>query len=129
VLPKNHSWTKLKGAESYRIIHEALVRAMQAIDIEVKLSQGEQKSDSIACFEHPVSYDVIDPNGKKLAGAGQKRSRQGLLHQGSVIGIPDNARFRQCLLNELSDSYEAFQPELTSLNIEKYKVESWTRKR
>ena len=36
------------------------------------------------CFESAVEYDVEDGVGRKVAGAGQRRGREGLLHQGSV---------------------------------------------
>jgi lipoyl(octanoyl) transferase len=129
VLPKHHTWSKLKGSESYRIIHEAVARALQQLGIDALLSQGEQGDGSIHCFEYPVCYDVVDKKGNKLAGAGQKRSNKGLLHQGSVQGVKNESCFWQCLLSELSDSHEAFVPDLSLLNKEKYEAEEWTQRR
>ena len=50
----------------------------------------------MACFEKPVAWDLLGENGEKIAGAGQRRSRYGVLHQGSVQA-PAGA------LDELSD--------------------------
>ena len=35
------------------------------------------------CFVEPAKYDVI-LEGQKIAGAGQRRTRSGLLHQGTL---------------------------------------------
>jgi hypothetical protein len=38
------------------------------------------------CFTRPELYDVLNPEtGKKIAGAAQKRTKNGLLFQGSVL--------------------------------------------
>lgn len=82
--PAGNGIARMRGAESYRIIHEALVGALRHEAIDVFLSRGADASAAALCFESPVGYDLIDAAGRKLAGAGQRRTRQGLLHQGSV---------------------------------------------
>jgi len=42
------------------------------------------------CMAHPTKYDVI-LNGKKVGGAAQRRTRFGVLHQGSISLIAPNA--------------------------------------
>lgn len=74
----------LGGAESYRYIHSALARALEPEGLDVTLSCGNLMTGSKACFENPVAHDLINAAGQKLAGAGQRRSTSGMMHQGSV---------------------------------------------
>jgi len=79
----------MRGSESYRITHAALARVLQAEGIDARLSSGADQTGAALCFENPVGHDLIDVAGRKLAGAGQRRTRCGLLHQGSVAAPCD----------------------------------------
>jgi lipoate-protein ligase A len=101
--PADTGIARIRGAESYRIIHEALVGALRHEDIDAFLSRGADSSVAALCFDSPVGHDLIDAEGRKLAGAGQRRTRQGLLHQGSVA-VPcdeDSSRGRSGRLADL----------------------------
>jgi len=37
----------------------------------------------MVCFTHPTRYDIL-LNGHKIAGSAQRRTQDGLLHQGSL---------------------------------------------
>jgi hypothetical protein len=54
---------------------------------------------SAACFSRPVRADIFQ-HGRKIAGAAQRRTRQGLLHQGSLQGanVRLDASGRQAVL-------------------------------
>ena len=86
------------------------------------------------CFANPVRADVMI-NGRKIAGAAQRRTRRGLLQQGSIQGIvmkTDLAeKFAQALstnCSEIEISEELFQ-RAQELAQRKYGTESWLRKR
>lgn len=83
-LPHSEKLATERGAESYRQIHAALAMALAAEGVEVRLSGGGNETGAMLCFENPVSHDLVGVNGSKLAGAGQRRTRLGLLHQGSA---------------------------------------------
>lgn len=84
VSPVGSALALAKGAESYRLIHEALADALRDMGEEVRLSQGDDETGAALCFRNPVGHDLVSPGGVKIAGAGQRRTRRGLLHQGSV---------------------------------------------
>jgi lipoate-protein ligase A len=84
IAPAGSGIAGLRGAESYRIIHGALALALRQEGIDARLSTGQDQTGAALCFENPVGNDLIDLAGRKLAGAGQRRTRRGLLHQGSV---------------------------------------------
>jgi lipoate-protein ligase A len=89
LVPRGLPMAEARGDESYRRIHQSVVETLQAAEIPARMLDDDDASDSAACFEHGVAWDVVGKDGRKLAGAGQKRSRAGLLHQGSIL-IPDS---------------------------------------
>jgi lipoate-protein ligase A len=84
VIPRGQALAEMKGAASYRVIHAALVAALAAAGTPARLAGTLPPAAGGECFLQPVEHDVLDPAGRKLAGAGQRRSIRGLLHQGSV---------------------------------------------
>ena len=85
-IPRTHPLATLRGAESYRAIHAALAEALRRSGTEVELVTATPEASSPECFVSPVQWDLVDRAGGKVAGAGQRRTRHGLLHQGSVQG-------------------------------------------
>ncbi len=88
VLPAAHPLAKIKACESYRLVHEALAEALNQRGASCQLQAAGCKSGGktlAICFEKAETHDVVrTDNGGKIAGAAQKRGRQGLLIQGSV---------------------------------------------
>ena len=85
VLPADHPLTEAGTLPSYRAIHEGVASALRAAGVECRLATAQPKKDHASCFLKPVPADVLDSKGKKLAGAAQRRTRQGCLHQGSIL--------------------------------------------
>ncbi len=138
VIPRSHSWANLRGAESYRIIHQAVANALIATGTPCQLtSESHQLSakDKSNCFTNPVEYDITCPLGNKLAGAGQKRSKLGLLHQGSVIGVKDSSAWKEQLIRMLATSHQRWSPKVKfykaaeELAYSRYASTEWTAKR
>ena len=134
VIPRAHEWAGLRGAESYRIIHKAVEGMLRQMGIQAVLTQSDFETDSVACFEKPVTYDVVDSMGQKLAGAGQRRTKWGLLHQGSIQGVSYDSRWKELLLKELAREYAVVEkflsipPEVAEL-VFKYASAAWLHKR
>ncbi|CAN5572873.1 hypothetical protein BH20VER1_BH20VER1_22900 [soil metagenome] len=66
----------------YTTIHAAIQRAL-AGTFAAELARHDAPKVSDACFANPVVADVL-LDGRKIAGAAQRRTRAGLLHQGSI---------------------------------------------
>lgn len=86
MLPRDQPLAALGTAGSYRIIHGALARALAACGLPAELADAPLPGRGGLCFEAPVLADVVS-GGRKVAGAAQRRTRHGLLHQGSVQGV------------------------------------------
>ncbi len=88
VTPPEHWISALDRVESYHVIHKALVRALETFGLSCVLA-GDSPSRidraTMRCFATPTKYDVVlAESGLKVAGAAQRRTRDGILHQGSV---------------------------------------------
>jgi len=134
VIPKGHPWASLRGSESYRIIHVAVVEMLKGCGVNAELVAEDSQNTSVACFDRPVTHDVIDQAGGKLAGAGQRRTRWGLLHQGSILvsSLPDS--WQEQLVSCLSESSNVVEPNIDSdaiqqLEVKRYADENWLKKR
>lgn len=137
IAPAGQPLAGLRGAESYQCIHAALAEALCATGIHARLSTGLEQTGAAACFENPVSHDLVDDSGRKLAGAGQRRTKLGLLHQGSVahVGEPVVSLDRaKCLASALAVDWDLreFHPpeELIAAKVaERYGLPAWTARR
>lgn len=82
----------------YERIHHCIQQALEAQGIDSQLAPcpkacGEPMPPvPDQCFVQPVAYDVLTPAGQKIAGAAMKRTRSGLLIQGSIdkAALPEN---------------------------------------
>jgi lipoate-protein ligase A len=90
VLPRAHPWMELSAPESYCRVHLGVQAALAACGIESELTPSARAVESTACFQKPVRFDIVAAE-RKLSGAAQRRTREGLLHQGSIL-LPDPAR-------------------------------------
>jgi lipoate-protein ligase A len=70
-------------AAIYAALHGAIRDALRTEGRETELAAGPVPKISDACFANPVRDDVMF-RGRKVAGAAQRRTRGGFLHQGSI---------------------------------------------
>jgi lipoate-protein ligase A len=87
VLPRAHAWMELSAPESYAHIHRGVQAVLETVGIGVELTPEAAALESESCFQKPVRFDLVAA-GEKLGGAAQRRTREGLLHQGSIL-LPD----------------------------------------
>ena len=67
----------------YAALHTAIRAALLAEGRETELADSATPKISDACFANPVRDDLLLA-GRKIAGAAQRRTRGGFLHQGSI---------------------------------------------
>ena len=136
VLPSDHPLTTAGTLPSYRSIHQAVAQALQDCGIKCLLATAQPKKDDPSCFLKPVPADVLNSDGLKLAGAAQRRTKQGCLHQGSILlPYPIPPQLGQLLTQCLSSclAQEAVPSALTreehleadSLETRRYATRDW----
>jgi lipoyl(octanoyl) transferase len=140
VVPRKHPWMELSMPQSYRLIHEGVQAALAACGIASQLTPAAHAVESEACFAKPVKFDIVSEAGK-LSGAAQRRTREGLLHQGSIL-LPDPARnadlrraFAQAFATRLElaigpgDLTAAEAARAVDLERDRYATDAWNRSR
>jgi lipoate-protein ligase A len=141
VVPPGHSILQLDRMESYKVFHEALLIKMTEDGVAAVLEDhGTDHVDraTMQCFVSPSRFDLVAPSGSKYAGAAQRRTRMGILHQGSILleaagGSWDklHTELLESLKIKFNVDYQTWQPpqelidEATRLGVEKYSTEKW----
>ena len=85
VVPPGTTGYRDGPATLYRLVHEQIAAAFAEQGLASEL-HTIKNSDGLhaVCFEQPEQYDLTLPGGEKIAGAAQKRTRDGMLVQGSI---------------------------------------------
>jgi len=95
LVPAQHSGFSENTLDNYRYVNEKVLKAVKNLLQENSMdllpidpiATGE--SCKSFCMAKPTIFDVMI-QGKKIAGAAQRKRKQGFLHQGSIsIALPD----------------------------------------
>ncbi|MEP6662303.1 MAG: hypothetical protein ABJC04_01445 [Verrucomicrobiota bacterium] len=139
--PPDHFWYELKATESYQRVHAWIQFSLQKLNVTTELSPCCKKDIPGQCFLGAEKFDLLW-RGRKIAGAAQRRSKTGLLIQGSVqpppISLPrenwENA-MRETAQENFAVQWEDFilgsdlKNKTLALVAEKYSQSSYNRKR
>jgi len=91
VIPAGHEWYEALATESYRRIHSWVQAALDRCKVATSLAPGPIPEGVGQCFIGAEQFDLL-AGGRKIAGAAQRRSKTGLLIQGSVQPTPRNVQ-------------------------------------
>lgn len=134
IIPKSHPFFARSSLAIYSDLHDAIREALRENGIDASLAHSVSPRVSEDCFANAVRADVIS-GGRKIAGAAHRRSRAGLLHQGSI----QNQKLMHCFIDDfahtLCDRFEhrALSQELidraTTIAQAKYGTLEWLTRR
>ena len=146
VIPANDNAFSESSMSIYEKVHRVLCDAVGANGKRAVVAGGGNPggaADAIRvafsaggynCFANPVRADVI-VDGRKIAGAAQRRTRRGLLQQGSIQGIDLENGLSERFAVELSNNCQpqslpkAVRCRAREIAAQKYGAEAWLRKR
>ena len=134
IIPARHSFFSRSSLEIYSELHDAIRQALIANGVEATLAGTVAPKVSEHCFANAVRSDVLS-DGRKIAGAAHRRSRAGLLHQGSIQLPGLSAKFRDDFAGTLCGRFErkTMAPELivraTAIAQVKYATAEWLMRR
>jgi lipoyl(octanoyl) transferase len=138
VAPQGHVLCDQPAPQTYHWIHEGMIAALEEVGVTGCTLQPLSTSDGMGvCFVEPAKHDVLY-QGQKIAGAGQRRTRGGLLHQGTLQPVKVPEDFGMMFAKHLAESViEVKQDEVESLLLpaaeklvaQKYGAESWIKQR
>jgi lipoate-protein ligase A len=89
--PPGDGWYALTAIESYRRVHEWIQAAFTSLGVTTEVTPACLKAQAGQCFQGHEKFDLLW-RGRKIAGAAQRRTRDGLLIQGSVQPPPSISR-------------------------------------
>jgi len=141
VIPESDPVFDESSIAIYEKIHRDLCGALaghnqgaELATVANQLRTGDRGSCDNDCFANPVRADVM-MDGRKIAGAAQRRTRRGLLQQGSIQGFAMNTDLAQRFAQALSANCSEFEitkailKQAQKVAQQKYGTESWLHKR
>jgi lipoyl(octanoyl) transferase len=121
-------------ANSSISIYEQTHRAIGlALGPKAELAEKVLPKVSESCFANPVRADVM-LNGRKVAGAAQRRTRRGLLQQGSIQQVDLAQDFEMRFASELAreptvrELHGPILERAAEIASQKYGTDSWLHK-
>jgi lipoate-protein ligase A len=115
-MPSEHPAFSQNTLENYRFVNEAVLAAVESLFDLKRAKLIGKDGPSLGpncqnfCMARPTQYDVVY-EGMKVAGAAQRKRKQGYLHQGTVsLACPDVELLKEILLSkeELVAAMEAY---------------------
>jgi lipoate-protein ligase A len=134
IIPASHPFFVRSSLAIYSGVHDAIREALTENGVNATLANSVSPKVSENCFANPVRADVMS-DGRKIAGAAHRRSRAGLLHQGSIQNGQLPHRFINDFARTLCDRFErkVLSQELieraTSIARAKYGTIEWLMRR
>ena len=141
VFPPTHAWFHLRAEESYRHLHEWIQDSFARVKLPAELAPRGAKTAPGQCFAGPEKSDLVW-NGGKIAGAAQRRTRGGMLIQGSIQPLPpgvERGAWERALLEAARErfalSWKSLEPGAwlqqlaVRLGAEKYSQAAFNRRR
>jgi lipoate-protein ligase A len=134
IIPAASEFSSASSKSIYAAIHAALCDALIAGGERAELARDQSPKLSEVCFATSVRADVMI-DGRKVAGAAQRRTRVGLLHQGSIqhvdLGNDLAERFASelspnCVGRKLDDDIFNRAHEIAA---QKYATQNWLQRR
>lgn len=128
LFPAGHALAECPPRESYRAVHAAIAQWMEARGLLANLAPPPTGTGDV-CFEKAAEFDLVAAD-RKIAGAAQRRTRLGLLHQGSIHCDCERAEFPRAFTATWQE--EPAEPALVQLAEDlaarKYALQSWTER-
>jgi lipoyl(octanoyl) transferase len=134
VIPVSSGFFAQSAKRIYAAIHSALCHALKENGAAAALAPNNLSKISDVCFANPVLADVI-VNGRKVAGAAQRRTRRGLLQQGSIQDVDHTNEFADQFASKLCSKcyHKTLDEPLIARAVEiaeqKYGAASWLQRR
>lgn len=131
VVPAGEAFARERPAASYGRIHAAVAGEMVAAGIPARLARPADTATGLACFAAPALDDVLAAGGGKLCGGAQRRTRHGILHQGSIRDAALPADFGRRLCHRMAAQTHGFLPEAglaaraRELDLIRYRTAAW----
>jgi lipoate-protein ligase A len=125
-IPARGAFTCLSSAQIYQAIHEAILPSVRKIFPEAKLVALEDCRCGPVCFESPVAHDIV-AGPRKILGGALRRSRLGILYQGSLHAAVAPHSLAEALADSVSpiQNLPALEKSAAALVSQRYDDPTW----
>ena len=142
ILPESHLAAEQRPVDIYEQLHGTLQQSLATWSLDSELARAAPCTPSVACFSGPVRYDLVEPSGEKIAGAAMKRTRNGILIQGTIVhpAGPPPSNFLNVFQKKITNWLESEPHDLTGATTptsqaiyeglaHSYRLEKWNQRR
>lgn len=112
LIPTTHPAYSLNTLSSYAYINSRVSQVIESYFSSQNTLHIPPESDDPSniykkfCMAHPTQYDIMI-GGRKVGGASQRKTKQGILHQGSIaLGVTDQNLLEEILKEGIAISKE-----------------------
>lgn len=144
LIPAEHPYFSTSTLENYQFVNQRVLDAVQGFKKMERMQLIPEDAPALDascmrfCMAQPTKYDLLY-EGRKIAGAAQRRTKQGFLHQGTIaLKMPDFSYLEEVLLPDTqvltamkANTFALLQPheELQSgrLELKQYLEKSFTQ--
>lgn len=132
IIPRPGLGPETSSRRVYSYVHTAVQQTLGS-NKAVLLATTDAPKVSDACFANAVTADVL-ADGRKIAGAAQRRTRAGLLHQGSIqysalpLSFATSFAAELCRENQPTTFTAEVHARAEQLAATKYSTAAWLRR-
>ena len=134
--PPSADWYRLKAVDSYRAVHGWIKEAFARLGLASQLAAQRSTGQIGQCFVGAEQFDLLWQD-RKIAGAAQRRTKAGLLIQGSIQPPGGIARttWEQAFLDTAGASWQPlavarnFEERVRELAATKYSQAAYNQRR
>jgi lipoyl(octanoyl) transferase len=131
IVPPAHAFSLMATMDAYWLLHKSVAASFESRP-DLHVAELHSPQGQYECFQKPVRGDVVT-DGRKLAGGAQRRTKSGMLHQGSIDAKLSATQLKRGFRETLDVDFENYQvtdAERTiaeKLVVEKYGTDAWNR--
>jgi lipoate-protein ligase A len=125
-IPASGAFACLSSAQIYQAIHKAILPAIRQILPDANLVLLQDCRCGPVCFESPVAYDIV-AGSRKILGGALRRSRRGVLYQGSLHAAVAPILLAEALGREVlpQGNLPALEKSAAAIASERYRDPAW----
>jgi lipoate-protein ligase A len=131
IVPPAHAFSMMATMDAYWLLHKAVAASFET-QPDLHVAELHSPQGQYECFQKPVRGDVVT-DGRKLAGGAQRRTKSGMLHQGSIDAKLSIAQLKRGFREALDVDFEEYEVAdaervvAEKFVVEKYATDAWNR--
>lgn len=103
LVPPHEPFFRVPPREAYCRIHAVLGGVLgESLEAPPRLAGDTDCARTASCFTGPSLHDIMDARSGKICGGAQRRTKLGMLHQGSIQNVNVPEGFAEAAAGEMA---------------------------